>query len=112
MPAVIGNGRVDVNAVNVGVFEKFVEIGVAFVDAERVADGVELGLGALADGIHVGVWMPLINGDEFCAKTQTDNCDINFTLVHDQFENVRVKKLREIASVMGAIDQSGGRAVN
>lgn len=71
------------DGIDVGVLEQIVKIGITFIDAKRVADGIQFGLGALADRIHIGVWVLLINGNEFGAETEPNDGDVNFTLVHD-----------------------------
>jgi hypothetical protein len=78
----IGDGRIDMDGVDIRVFEQPVDVVVSFCHAKSVADGIQLFAGALADGVHVGVGMALVDGDEFGAKAQPDNGDVNFSLAH------------------------------
>ena len=41
-----------------------------------VADLVEDFLRALADGVHVRLWMALVDGNELGTETEADNSDI------------------------------------
>ena len=81
-PAVVGNRGVDVDGIEVRVFEQLAVIGVAFLDAERIADRIELRPVTLADRVQVGLGMPLVEGDEFSSETQTDNRNIDFSFTH------------------------------
>jgi hypothetical protein len=78
----VGNGRVDVNDIDVPVLEERRVILVAHVHAKVVAHRVELVLIALADGVAIGVGMFLPKGNELRAKAETDNGDIDFALTH------------------------------
>ncbi len=60
-PGVVGDRAVDVDEIDVLVGEHFLVIGVAFVDAELVADLVQLGFVPPADGDHVRIRMALID---------------------------------------------------
>jgi len=82
LPGMIGNRRVDVNGLNLRVLQQLVEIVVASLHSEGIPDGVELFAGALADGVHVGVGMPLVNGDKLRAKAQPDYGDVDLALTH------------------------------
>ncbi len=82
LPAVIGNGRVDVDRIDVWIFEQILEFRVAFPHAEVIADLIQLLLGALADRVHVGIGMPLIERDEFRAEAKSHNGDVYFFLTH------------------------------
>jgi hypothetical protein len=80
-PSMVGDGRIDVHEVDVRVGQHVVIAGVARVDAEGVADGVALGVRALADGVHVRLWMLLVDGDEFRAEAESDNGDTHLLVV-------------------------------
>ena len=77
LAAVIGNRRVDVNGMDVRIREQVLVGSVAFRDAELVADFIQLGLGPLADGIHVRIRMTLIDRDELGAETEADDGDVD-----------------------------------
>ncbi len=79
---VIGNGGIDVDEIDFGVFQDVGVIGVALGDFEVIANLIEFFLVALADGVHVGLGMLLIDGDEFSAETQADNGDVGFAVGH------------------------------
>jgi hypothetical protein len=64
------NGGVDVHHIDVGIFEHLVVVGVALLDVEGVADGIELILAALANGVHIGIRVILVDGDELCPEAQ------------------------------------------
>jgi hypothetical protein len=69
----IGNRRVDVDGVNVLVFEN---VGVALVSplhAMSRADLVELVFRPLADGDQLSVRMPLVDRNELGSKAKADN---------------------------------------
>ncbi len=66
---------VDVDDVDVRVGEHRIVVGVADVDPELVADFVELGLGALADRVHLGVGVALVDGDELGTEFEPDDTD-------------------------------------
>ncbi len=70
---VIGDRRVDVNGVYVGVLEQLVVAGVALGDFVAIADLVHFGLVAAADGVHLGVGMGLVNGDKLGSEAQPDD---------------------------------------
>jgi hypothetical protein len=72
-------GRVDVNDVDVRVGEHLFIFGVTDVDSVRVADFVEFRLGALADGVHFGIRVTLVNRDEFGAEFEPDDTDTENT---------------------------------
>ena len=76
LPAVIGDRRVDVDGVDLRIGEQVVVGGVAFFDAELVADFVELRLGPLADGGHVRLRVALVDGDELGSEAEPDDCDV------------------------------------
>ena len=82
LPGVIGNGGVDVDGVDVRVLEQLVEIVVPVLHAKRVADCIQFFAGALADGIHVGAGMALVDGNKLRAEAQPDYGDVNFSLAH------------------------------
>jgi len=82
LAGMIGNGRIDVNEVHVGIGEHVLEAREAFGHAERIADFVKFLVRSLADGVHVGVGVMLINGNKLCPKAQTDDRDVDFLLGH------------------------------
>src|SRR4029079_12778929 len=74
---VVGDGAVDVDGVDVRVFQQLGVIGVALGDLELVAGRVELLPVAPADGGHLGVGVGLKDGDELRPKPQSDDGDAN-----------------------------------
>ena len=82
-PAVVGDGRVDVDEVDVFVRQDLLVLGVALGDAELVADGVEFLLVATADRLDAAEGMALVDGDEFGAKAQAHHRHPEF-LCHDR----------------------------
>lgn len=64
----VGNGAVDVDEVDGGIFEDLLEAGISLVDAEFIADFVELGFVATTDGRDVAEGVVLVDGDEFGAE--------------------------------------------
>ena len=70
---VVGNRRVDVHRIDVGVREQLLEARIPRLDAELVAAGVELLPIAPADPVHLRVRVLLIDGDELGAETETDD---------------------------------------
>ncbi len=82
LPGVIGDRRVDVDGLDVGVPEQLVEVGVAPGDAESVADGIQLLLRSLTDGVQVGLGMTLVDGNKLRPKAETDEGNVNLALTH------------------------------
>jgi hypothetical protein len=56
--------------------------------------------------------MPLINRDEFSPETQPDNCDIHFSLLHDDCSKNSKAASPQTTSVMAAIEQTAPTRVN
>ena len=75
------NRRVDVDRVDVRVLQQLGVIGVALLDPEGVADGVQLLLIALADRDRHRIRVSLVDGDELGAKAEPDERNANGTLV-------------------------------
>jgi hypothetical protein len=55
---------------------------VSFLDAKRIANCIQLLFVALTDGIHVGVRVVLIDGNEFGSKSQTNDRNVDFLFTH------------------------------
>src|SRR5262249_44385609 len=79
LPGVVGNRRVDMDGVYFWVLEKLLKVGVPFFHAESIADGIKFFAGALANGIHFGIGMALINGDELGSKSKANNGHVSGT---------------------------------
>jgi hypothetical protein len=77
MLGVIGDGGVEVDGVDVGISEDICVVGVAFFDAIFVADFIERGFGALANGGHFCLGVTLVDGDEFGSESKSDDGDAN-----------------------------------
>src|SRR6185369_6196785 len=75
--------RVDVHRVDLWVTEKFVVIGVALRNSERLLDCLQLFRVTLADGDKVSVGMRLQDRNKFRSETETDDGDIDFFLRHE-----------------------------
>jgi hypothetical protein len=78
----IGDRRIDVHRIDIRILQQLAIIGVTVFHPKGIANRVQLFGRALANGVHVGVRMPLVDGDEFRAKTESDNGDIDATLTH------------------------------
>ena len=72
---VVGDRRVDVNGVDVGVGEELVVVGVADFDAETVAALLQPLFGAATDGGHLRVGVVLVDRDELGAEAEADDGD-------------------------------------
>ena len=70
------------------------------VDAERVADLVQLLFVPLADGVHVGVGMGLIDRNELRPETQADDRHVDFFVRCFRHERQVLRKGDE-SSVLG-----------
>jgi hypothetical protein len=70
---VVGDRRVDVNGVDVGILKQLGEVGVAGFHAEPIPDLVEPLAVPAADGIHLRARVILINWNEFGPEAETDN---------------------------------------
>ena len=57
-------------------------LAVAFLDAGRVADFVQLGLVASTDGVHIGFGMLLIDRDELRPESQADDRNVESLVGH------------------------------
>ena len=79
------NRGVDMHRIDFRIVDQFLEALIPFRDTVLVADFVQLLLRALADGIHVRVRVVLVDRDEFLAKPQSDNCDIQLVTAHKYF---------------------------
>ena len=97
-PGVVGDRAIDVDGVDVGVFEQVAVVGVAGLDIEAVADFVEAFLVAPADGRDVGAWVVLIDGDEFGSEAEADDGDAGWLVGgHDDAALLRKRCWRWIA---------------
>src|ERR1044071_6608751 len=82
LPGVIGNRRIDMDNVHPRVFQQILDIAVPSLHSESVTDRIELFPRALADRIHVGVRVTLVNGDELRSETEADNRHVNLLRTH------------------------------
>lgn len=78
----VRDGRIDVNGIDFRIFQQFAVISVSRFYVERIANGIQLFGITLADGVHVGVGMALINGNEFSPESQSDDGNVDFSLSH------------------------------
>src|SRR6516165_2777037 len=78
----IGDRRIDVDEIDLRVGEHVFVFRVALVDLEEIADLLELGGRALADGVYVGIRVALVNRDELGAEAEADDGDIDL-LAHE-----------------------------
>jgi len=82
---VIRDRGVDVDRVDIGIFEEFVVVGVAPWNAKSVLNGLQfLGI-ALADGEEMGVGVGLVDRNKFRTEAETDDGDIYF-FAHEDWE--------------------------
>ena len=79
----VGDCGIDVDGIDLGIGEEIGVVRVALFNAVFVADLVELGFGALADGGQFSVRVALVDRDEFGAEAEADDCDIWFGCGHD-----------------------------
>jgi len=82
LPGVVGNGRIDVDGVDVWIFEQSIEVREPLFHPERIANGVQLLFCALANGVHVRLGMPLVNGNEFGPKSEAYNGHVDLSNIH------------------------------
>jgi hypothetical protein len=75
---VVGNGRVDVNGIDIRVGEDLFELGIADIDLPVITALLQLVGVALADGVAVGVGVLLPDGDELGSESEADDCDVDF----------------------------------
>ena len=57
-------------------------LGVAFLDAKHVADLIQFGFIAATNGIDDGVGKGLIDRDELCSETESDNRHVELLVGH------------------------------
>ena len=72
-PSVVGDGRVDVDEVDGGVFEDLFVGGESVRDPELVGDFVKFLFVPAANGDDFGVRVTLVDGDKLCPEAQTDH---------------------------------------
>src|SRR3954471_15768893 len=77
------NRRVDVDGINVRVLDELLKLLVPLRDLILVSDFVQLIGRTLADSVHVGVRMPLVDRHDLLAKSETYNCDVYLFLIQD-----------------------------
>ena len=98
------------DGVDVRVLQQLVVARVARLDAEAVADLVELLLVAPADGVHLGVRMALIDGNELGAEAEADDGDANLLVSgHRRLSLVYLARLVCIIDALGAHAQALSR---
>ena len=68
--------------IDLGVGQQIFVAGIAFLDPQGLTDLVEPLSVSLADGIHSGVGVFLVDGDELGPKAQADNGHVHSFLVH------------------------------
>jgi len=81
-PAVVGERRIDMDEVDVGIGQHVAEALVSAFNAERIADLVERNTRPAADRVHVCHRMPLVDGNELRPETETDDRDIDPAFLH------------------------------
>ncbi len=67
-PGVLVDGCVDMHRVDLGIFQQFIVVGIAFLNTEGITDRVEFVFAALADRGHVRVGVALVDRNEFRAE--------------------------------------------
>ena len=72
--------------------QQLVVVRVAFGDAKRVLERLELFRIALADGDEIRVGMALVNRNEFRAETETDDRNVDFFLGHGGVGKLRAER--------------------
>ena len=91
---VIGDRRIDVDGMHLGILEQVAKLRVAPGHPGRhLRSAIQLLGRALADRVHIRVGMPLINGNEFGTEAEADDGDIDFLLVGHE-EQGKVKSER------------------
>src|SRR5271157_3211920 len=80
--SVVGNRRVDVDGIDVGILEQVVVIGVPNLDAELIAAAVEFRLVAAANGVHLGVGVMLVNLNKLGPKAEANDRNSHFFGCH------------------------------
>src|SRR5690606_12699925 len=66
---------IDVHRIDVRVGQQLLVAGVPRGDAETITTGIELGLVAAANRLHLGVRVPLVDRNELRAETEADDPD-------------------------------------
>ena len=74
-PGVVGDGAIDVDRVDLGIFQEFAVIGVPLGDPVFLADLVQAFLIAPANRRDLGPLVTLVDRDELGSKPQADDCD-------------------------------------
>jgi len=73
------DGRIDVHRIHRRIADQVFKRGVALLHSEGVAHGIQLVLGTLADGVHLGLRMALVDGDELGTESESDDGDVEFS---------------------------------
>ena len=82
---VIGDRRVNMNRINLGIGQQLFVIRVALGDGELVGHGVHLRLVAPTHRDEVGVGMRLVDGNKLCAETEADEGYIKGLFAHSAY---------------------------
>ncbi len=80
-PSVVGDRAVDVDKVDIGVGQHVFVTGVAFGDAESLADLVQFRFVAAAQGNDIRLRVCLVDGEELGAEPEANHRDI-YRLLH------------------------------
>ncbi len=87
LPGMIGDGRINVDEIHFRIFQQLLEIRVTLLHAKGIADRVQFFARPLANGVHAGVGMALVDGNEFGPETEADNSNVQFPVTHKQARN-------------------------
>ena len=71
------------DGVDLGIFQEFVVVDVALLDAEPFGDPLQFVLVTAADGDEVEVGVRLVDGDELGAEAQSHDGDVEDVFAHD-----------------------------
>jgi len=71
-----------VDHIHLGIPQQRCVVRISFFHTERVADGIQFLRRPLADSVHVGQGMTLVNRNKLRSEPQADDGDVDFPLVH------------------------------
>ncbi len=76
------NGSIDVHGIHFRIVQQFIKICISFFYVKSFRYFFQTFPVPLADRIHIGVRMTLIDRNKFCTKPQSYNCYIDLLLAH------------------------------
>ena len=78
----IGDGGIDMDEIDFGVFQDFGIVGEAVFDLKSITDQIQVFFVSLANGINVGVRVRLVNRNELSTETESNHGNVDLLTAH------------------------------